>query len=137
MTLNPIPAGKPYAAVVNREYNYSQGLTFESLYNQAFVSHKSDVDDGRSGKMTPNTDIPWDDTTEVQGLISVAYDELGLDRSTLEAEMKENPGPKEIQNFSYAQWGLVPGQPSDPSIEIRTVIDASNGNVISRAVIVP
>ena len=134
MTLNPIPADKPYAALVNREYNANEGLSFAGCYNQA---RQGRAGDPLAGKNTPGTDIPWDDATEVQGLISVAYSELGLDKSTLEAEMKANPGPSEFQNLSYAGWGLVPGQPADPSLVIKSVIDTTTGAVISRAIVIP
>lgn len=111
-----VDSSKPYAAAVNRELAALDGQQFQSLFNGARSAYAADQ---LAGTIIPDTDIAWNAATGPQQLIAIAYNELGLDRSTLQAELEANRGPAgDPRYLTYEGWGLVPGVAADPSLEV-------------------
>lgn len=124
-----VDPSKPYAQVVNRELAAIDGEQFQSVYNGMRFSYITDV---LVGTIVPDTTIEWNATTEPQSLIAIAYNELSLDRSTLQAEMEANRGPAgDWRYFSYEQWGLVPGVAADPSLDVVEIIVRGSGTRVT------
>src|SRR6266478_4268165 len=106
----------------------SSSLTFPQLYNQMLQSYPGDP---MVGRLIPNTMTLWEDSTETQSAIWEYYEENGLQApSNLQVILDQNPGPNEPWNFSYKQWGLVNGQPADPSLDITIVVDVRTAQLV-------
>ncbi len=105
-----VDSSKPYADPVNRSLKGSDGMQFDALYNQVRVAYAGDE---LADTVIPDTTLPWNTATEIQKQIAVAYSEMGLDRSTLQAELTSNQGPIDPRYMSYEQWWLVPGVTGD------------------------
>lgn len=116
------------AKVVNREIKSFDGQTLQEIYNAQRVSFKGDP---LVGTTIPGTTIAWDQSTEVQSLITVAFNESGGAPDNLQQILDNNVGPKEPWNLSYEGIGVVPGIPPDSILKIETVIQLSTGNLVT------
>lgn len=128
----------PFAAFVNPKIGSTQReqISFQYLQQvQAFAG------DPAVGGMAGTSTIPWNKTTEVQGLIVEFYatqGERNPQQNTgypedFQAILEANAGPDALWNFSYEQWGLVPGVPA----EFKTLNTAEVGTGRAVTVIVP
>jgi hypothetical protein len=106
----------PFAAFVNPKIAFTQSKGIDYQYGQMLQSYAGDP---AAGQMTGNTTIPWNKTTEVQGLTFEFYAVQGIESSPLAPTLPDdlqqileaNPGPDEFWNYSYEKMGLVPGIP--------------------------
>lgn len=133
-----LPTTLPFASFVNDKIAFSQreGIVFQ--YNQALQSFAGDPS---VGQLAGNTQIPWNKTSEVQGLIVEYYAVQGEEQNPqnppypadLQQILEANAGPTDEKwNFSYEQWGLVPGV---PGVAIVLAVEVGTGRGVD--VIVP
>lgn len=135
-----VPSGLPFASFVNPKIGFSQRENIVYQYNQIVQSYASDT---QAGGITPGTTIPWNKTSETASLIWEYYythaasvnlnDPTASLPADLEKIMEDNAGPNERWNYSYEQWGVVPGV-TGSLVEVNTVEVGSGRGV---RVIVP
>lgn len=121
----------PFADKVNKELIEAQALSFPATYDE-FLKQKSG--DPLIGTLIPGTNILWEDSTETQGLLWEACEESGNIPTNLADILVANPGPNLYWNWSYSDFGLIPGKPS--KLNEKLVIDPKSGNLLI-GIIVP
>lgn len=101
-----IDSSKPYATYVNNsiELLNSPFMTPAALRNQAVSAYYGDPLVGQV--VPPGGSMKWDNLTQVQMAIYNYYAIMGLKLDGVDAEMQQNPGPSELWNYSYTQFGL-------------------------------
>ena len=121
---------KNIASVVNREIKSFDGQTLQEIYNGQRVAFRGDP---LVGTTIPGTSIPWDQSTEVQSLLVVAFNEAGGPPDNLQQILDSNKGPNDgvenSWNLCYEDIGVVPGIP--PILPVGTVIQLSTGNLVT------
>jgi len=88
--------------------------------------------DPNRGQKIPGTELGYDEATQVQRLIYMAYQLAGAIPEDLATILSTNPGPGgegEWWNWSYAKWGLVPGWPADSSLQMGKVLQVNGTSV--------
>ncbi len=106
MSLFFVPSNEPFASFVNRMVGYANSsfMSMSALSNQAREAYDGDP---LAGTKIRDTNINWDDATEVQKLIQVWFEASGTATQNLEQILKQYPGPKAPWNFSYADWAAL------------------------------
>lgn len=101
-----IDPSKPYATYVNNSIALlnSPFMTPAALRNQAVEAYSGDPLVGQI--VPPGGTSKWDDLTQVQMAIYNYYQIKGLKLDGVDTEMQANPGPSELWNYSYTQFGL-------------------------------
>jgi hypothetical protein len=146
-----VPASlTPIAAKLNVDLaNIQNGANIIGRTNAMTQAYTSIIagysGDPNRGQMIPGTELNYDDATQVQRLIFMAYQLAGIASNPAGASVESgvptdiasilaaNPGPTgdgEWWNWSYAAWGLVPGKSMDASVKMGTVLQV-NGNSVT------
>jgi hypothetical protein len=127
----------PFAAFVNPKIAFTQSQGIPYQYNQIVASFPGDP---LVGQKIPTTELEWNKTTETQGLIFEYYQALANSNPSaqpwpadFEKTLNDNAGPAELWNYSYEQWGVVPGVTGS----VKTLYTAVVGTGQAVTVIVP
>ena len=128
------PHSQPFAAFVNPIIASSQRQSLAANYGGVLASYPSDQ---LAGTITPGTNIPYNKTTECQSLILEWYEKqtmAGAQQGALPDNMQqileENAGPvDEVWNYSYEQWGVVPGVP--PAFKTLSTVEVGTARPVT------
>ncbi len=128
----------PFASFVNPKIGFTQKQSIAYQYNQIVQSYPGDP---LAGQLTGTTTIPWNQTTETQGLIFEYYVERANSAAPesipypddLQQILETNAGPTELWNYSYEQWGVVPGVPG--IVKTLNTVEVGTGRAVD--VIIP
>src|SRR5580658_2857443 len=129
----------PFAPAINRDLtNIQRGAqiigpdqALAQAYSAAVASYAGDP---QAGQVIAGTTIQVNAATTVQRMIYDDYMLAPVADRTLQSILDANPGPTgtgDWWNWSYNQWGVVPGVAADGSIKIATVLTLTNGVVTS------
>ena len=113
-TTYAVPASFWFADKVNAEI--PKNVMFAEVYGGILSSFKGDPNVGQ--KIT-NTDILWENATQVQQLAFAAFGESGrVVPQDMQTIMDAVKGPEEIWNLPYSGWpGLVAGSVLSPTLK--------------------
>ena len=113
----------PFASRVNAEIAPAQRMSFAAHYREAVVAFAGDPQDGT---MLANTSIEANSATQVQRYISQFYSESGMVQpDDIQKILEQNMGPSDPWNYSWADFGLIPGKPS--KIQVVNALRKSDG----------
>jgi hypothetical protein len=128
----------PFAAALNPGFLQAQepgnpASNFAKIFEEQRLAYASDQ---FTNTFINGTDIAWNSSTEVQGLLSERW-AIGevVPGMTLEQWLLANPGPDAPWNWSYTDWGLVGGMPS--KVTMIKVMDPKTGTVTMQIAVPP